>query len=332
MQLLPGISVVIPNYNGQELLPLVVPPALVAVQQTGLSFELIIADDASTDGSVALVRERFPQVQLLTATINRGFSATANAGINAARYDWVLLLNSDVILTPDYFASLLRYRALPGVLGVCGRMTGWDDDAVQEAGKYPVFQGAKIKTSYDYIPKTTDRSGASWPCFYLSGANAFMNKAVVDRIGGFNELFSPFYAEDAELSLRAWRLGYASYYEHHAVCRHRLSSTILSSQKKKRVDRIYDRNKFLLHALHLGGLYLLSWWFQLLIELLFRLLTFRPGFLLSLIDFIKKLPQVRESRRALRNLQPEKRPVSVPDVFRHITAQLPLEQITIFKR
>lgn len=331
MQLTQGISLVIPNYNGRSLLPLILPPAFTALQQTEMAFEVIVADDASSDGSVQWLTEVYPQVTVIASGQNRGFSCTANMGIRAATFKWVLLLNSDVILTPDYFLSLLAYCDIPNLLGVTGRMIGWEDDALQEGGKYPVLQGAKIKTGYDFVPlENTDAD--RWPCFYLSGANAFINKEVFDRIGQFNELFSPFYAEDAELSLRAWRLGYASYYEHRAICRHRHSATILSAQKKMAVNRIYNRNKFFLHAIHLEKLALVSWGVQLLVELLFRILTFRPVLLFSFIDFMQKVPQVRKSRRALYHLQANKKLTSVAHVFMQLTDQLPLERITIFKR
>lgn len=331
MQQTDGISVVIPNYNGRTLLPLILPPAFTALQQTGLAFEVIVADDASLDDSVNWLTITYPTVKVVTAAQNAGFSVTANNGIRAARFNWVLLLNSDVILTADYFAHLLPYRTIPHLLGVSGQIIGWDDDKLQEGGKYPVLQGAKIKTAYDFIPldpATQDR----WPCSYLSGSNAFINKSVFTAIGQFNELFSPFYAEDAELSLRAWRLGYASYYEHRAICRHRHAATISSSQKKRAVDRIYNRNKFFLHAIHLQGATLFSWGLQLILELVFRILTLRPGLLLSCLDLLKKIPQVRESRHALRNLQPDKKLLSVTTVFLTIARQLPATRITIFKR
>lgn len=331
MQLTEGISVVIPNYNGRSLLPSIIPAVFTALQRTGLTFEVIVADDASSDDSVPWLTENYSQTKVITADRNNGFSVTANRGIKAAAHTWVLLLNSDVILTPDYFYHLLSYRSIPDLLGVSGRMVGWEDDEVQEAGKYPLMQGAKIKTAYDFIP-IDPISKEHWPCFYLSGANAFINKSVFERIGGFNELFSPYYVEDAELSLRAWRLGYRSLYEHRAICRHRHSATILSVQKKERVNRVYYRNKFFMHAIHLQGLSLVGWSFQLLLEVVFKTITLRPGLLYACIDFLKNIPQVQQSRRALRKLQPNKRLASVTDVFLQIAAQLPIQQITLYKR
>lgn len=327
-----GLSVVIPNYNGANLLPQVLPTVLTALAATGLPYEIIVSDDVSTDDSLVMLQRDFPQVKKLTATQNSGFSITSNRGIRAAAYEWVLLLNSDVKLSPDYFNQLLPYCERPHLFGVTGRMIGWDNDEVQDGGKYPVFQGAKIKTSYDYVPNEGAVPAMATPCFYLSGANAFINKSIFEKIGGFNELFSPYYAEDTELSLRAWRLGYTCLYEHRAVCRHRTSSTIGGPDKKKQVARIYNRNKYFLHAIHLDGAYLFSWFIQLKLELFFRMITFRFTPLLSYGDFIKNIPELIKSRKTLRNLQPGKKLQSVPALFVSITKQLDLSRITIFKR
>lgn len=332
MYALEGISVVIPNYNGAALLPQILPTVTTALENTGLPHEIIIADDASTDSSLSWLKQEYPQIRVVESIHNCGFSVTANKGIRAAHYPWVLLLNSDVKLSPDYFKYLLSYVEQPDLFGVTGRMVGWEDEEVQDGGKYPVFQGAKIKTSYDFIPVTSETSEHGLPCFYLSGANAFINKDIFESIGGFNELFAPYYVEDTELSLRAWRLGYTCWYEHRAICRHRTSSTIGNPEKRKQVARIYDRNKYYLHAIHLDGLYLLSWFIQLKLELFFRLITFRWTPLLSYGDFIKNIPEVVKSRKIVRNLQPGKKLLTVPAVFTSIQQQLKTTSLKIFKR
>jgi len=332
MYTLEGISVVIPNYNGATLLPQTLPTVMIALENTGLPYEIVLADDASTDSSLTWVECEYPYIRILPSIQNCGFSVTANKGIRAARYTWVLLLNSDVKLTPDYFKHLLPYAEQPNLFGVTGRMVGWEDEEVQDGGKYPVFQGAKIKTSYDFIPVSSETSEHGLPCFYLSGANAFINKNIFEDLGGFNELFAPYYVEDTELSLRAWRLGFTCLYEHSAICRHRTSSTIGSPEKKKQVARIYDRNKYYLHAIHLDGLYLLSWFIQLKLELFFRLITFRWTPLLSYGDFIKNIPEVVKSRKIVRNLQPGKKLLTVLAVFTSIQQQLKTTSLKIFKR
>ena len=294
-----GISVVIPNYNGRQLLPEILPSVKAALLGTNLPHEIIISDDCSTDDSVAFLQTNHPELKLLTSDINLGFSPTINRGIFAASHSHLLLLNSDVKLSPDYFSHLLRYFDREDSFGVMGRIVGWNDGKIQDGGKYPSFHGLKIKTSGNYIPATNEP--IQWLySMYLSGANAFVDRAKMVGIGGFDELFAPFYVEDFELSLRAWRLGWKCYYEHHAVCRHKESVTIKQKSKKSRIKQIYYRNKMFLHAIHLPALSVIAWHFQLLGEIIINLFAFRFYFIKAAFQYLGQLSPVLSRRRAIK--------------------------------
>jgi GT2 family glycosyltransferase len=98
-----GISVIIPNYNGSELFPQILPPLIDALKATTLPYEIIVSDDKSQDDSVNYLRSNFPEIPVLEADKNRGFSPTINKGIFVAQYSIVFLLNSDVKVTGNYF-------------------------------------------------------------------------------------------------------------------------------------------------------------------------------------------------------------------------------------
>lgn len=255
-----------------------------ALEVCGLPFEVIISDDASTDESVFFLQQHYLEAKYICSRVNRGFSPTINAGIAAAGYDLVLLLNSDVKLTENYFSPLLRYFDHEDTFGVMGRIVGWDDDVTQDAAKYPAFQGAKIKTSGNYyLAKPTQKDWLF--SMYLSGANALVDRHKLALLGGFDEIFAPFYVEDFELSLRAWRLGWKCYYEHAAVCRHQVSTSIKSKESKTFINAIYYRNKMFMHALHLEGVRKTLWYLQLLPEMLIHLVTGRMYYFKSLHMF-----------------------------------------------
>ncbi len=296
-----GISVVIPNYNGAKLLPDILPPLYAALEQTGLPCEVIISDDASTDDSVPVIESHHPSVILLKNKTNRGFGPTINEGIKLAQYDLVLLLNSDVKLEPDYFTHLLPHFDHADCFGVMGRIIGWDNDEIQDGGKYPLSHGVKIKTSENYIPLELDKAGLLFS-FYLSGANALVDREKVRALNGFDDCFAPFYVEDVDLSLRAWRVGWTCHYEHRAICRHQLSATILSNNQKNNVRRIYYRNKCFLHALHLTGWRKSVWYIQLAGEALIKLLTGQMYYLRAIGDFIQHKQSCRKSMEKLRQL------------------------------
>src|SRR5689334_17711885 len=142
--MLKALSVVIPNFNSASLLGQTLPTVFETLKQSGLVYEVIVSDDCSTDRSIEFLKENFPEVIIVQASQNAGFSVTANRGMAAARYDHALLLNSDVKLEPGYFDHQLRYFENPATFGVMGRIIGWDDEQIQDGAKYPSFHSAKI--------------------------------------------------------------------------------------------------------------------------------------------------------------------------------------------
>jgi GT2 family glycosyltransferase len=296
-----GISVVIPNYNGRHLLPEIIPLLLETLENTSLPYEIIVSDDQSTDDSVSFLRSAFPQIKIIVNEINLGFAPTINKGIFASQYSHLLLLNSDVKLTADYFRGLFKYFEKDDTFGVMGRMTGWDNDIIQDGGKYPSFHGLKIKTSGNYIP--AEEKNDQWLfSMYLSGANAFVDKKKIMQLKAFDEIFAPFYVEDYELSLRAWRSGWKCYYEHNSICRHKESVTIKTKTKKNQVNKIYYRNKMYLHALHLPGGRLILWHIQLFFECLLNLLLFRFYYLQAIVQYLSNWSIIRKKRKEFNNL------------------------------
>ena len=290
-----GISVIIPNYNGISLLPEILPPLYEALSNTKLPYEIIISDDCSTDNSFNFIKNDYPEIIILKSNKNNGFSPTINKGIFAAQFDLLLLLNSDVKLMPDYFETQLQYFDKPDTFGVMGRIVGWNDDRIQDGGKYPLLEGVKIKTSTNFIPKDNLKNDHLFS-MYLSGANALVSKEKIITLGGFDELFAPFYIEDVELSLRAWRMGWKCYYEHNAVCRHKTSVTIKSKESKHYINTIYYRNKMFLHAIHLSGIKLFFWYLTLLPETFIHLFTGRFYYFSSLRLFFNKKKSVEISK------------------------------------
>src|ERR1700722_3509963 len=100
-------SVVIPNWNGRDLLEQYLPSVIAALAGNPEN-EIIVVDNGSTDGSAAFVRTAFPDVKLLALDRNLGFGGGSNAGFRAAKNDIVVLLNSDMQVSPNFLAPLVR--------------------------------------------------------------------------------------------------------------------------------------------------------------------------------------------------------------------------------
>jgi len=298
-----SVSIVIPNYNGKHLLQEYLPYTISAIENSGAAYEIIIVDDASIDDSAEFIKAEYSQVKLLVNKVNNGFSYSCNQGITAAKCQLILLLNSDVKLTPDYFEHQWKYFDRADTFGVVGRIIDMEGDRIQEAARLPKFNGFKLKTAFFYYTNNED----DWLyTFYLMGANALIDATKLKQIGGFYELFSPFYCEDMELSIRAWKLNWKCYYEHNSICRHQVSASTKNYKTAQWVKSTYYRNRFYLHALHLNGLALLGWYVQItIIDLLPKLLAGQFWIWKSYRELFKNSRQIKEYKNKLNNLLAE---------------------------
>ncbi|MDB5141351.1 MAG: glycosyltransferase family 2 protein [Mucilaginibacter sp.] len=329
MDIKKSVSVIIPNYNGRQLLKEYLPYAVEAIKNAGTAYEIIIVDDCSTDNSMEMIRTDFPWARLIMNPQNRGFSHTCNQGIEAAQYELILLLNSDVKLSPDYFEHQWKYFSQPDTFGVMGRIIDMEGDHIQDAARMPKFNGLKLKTGYFYY---TDNVDDRLYTMYLSGANALIDAAKLKEIGGFDEIFSPFYSEDMELSIRAWRLNWKCYYEHKAICRHRLSATTKNYKTPQWVKRVYFRNRFYFHAIHFNGLASIAYYCQItLIDLLPKLLVGQFWIWKSYMELFKNKRAIQLRKDSFKKLMnAHNSNTSIFDVVSNIKSSVIDKSITRF--
>ncbi|HEY8781613.1 MAG TPA: glycosyltransferase family 2 protein [Mucilaginibacter sp.] len=330
MDLRKSVSVIIPNYNGRHLLQAYLPCTYEAVKNAGIVYEIIIVDDGSKDDSVEFIRSSYPGVVLIVNPENKGFSYSCNRGIEIARHELILLLNSDVKLSPDYFEHQWKYFLSWNTFGVMGRIIDMEGNHIQDAARVPKFNGLKLKTDYFYY---TNKEDDRLLTFYLSGANALIDAAKLKQIGGFYELFSPFYCEDMELSIRAWRLKWKCYYEHKAVCRHQISASTKNYETTRWVKSVYYRNRFYLHALHLNGLALIGWYFQItIIDLLPKLLAGQTWIWKSYVELFRNMKTIKTYKESMKKLFDENdRRISIFDVVKKIRNSVRNKKMVRFK-
>lgn len=310
-----SVSIIIPNYNGRELLEKYLPMTFRAIENAGVAYEFILVDDCSSDDSVSWVKAKYPEIILSVNPINRGFSFTVNQGIKLSSHELVLLLNSDVGLEENYFENLWRYFEEEDTFGVMGRIMN-ANNSVEDAGRLIAFSGFKFKATRFYYAV---EKGRKCPTAYLSGANALIRKEMLLQLEGFDEIFSPYYGEDVDLSFRAWRLGWKSYYEHEAICHHEVSKTIRSTASKRSLLAVVYRNKFILHSIHFTGLARMIWFLQFFfVEVLSRILIGKFWVIDSAFGFLSRTKQVTHSRNQLKKLmQKTNKETSLFDVKRN---------------
>lgn len=199
------ITVVIPNYNGEKILR----PCFESLKkQTLEGFEVIIVDNASIDSSVSIIEEF--GFKIIKNEINRGFAPAVNQGIKAAEYEYVFLLNSDVVLSEDTLEVLLReIQSNVNYFSVQPKMMQYyEPHLIDDAGDIYTPFGWAFQLGHGLPDKYHINKRTTFSC--CAGA-ALYRKDILEKIGYFDESFFA-YMEDVDLGYRALRIGYRNYY------------------------------------------------------------------------------------------------------------------------
>ena len=230
-------SVIIPNWNGQELLG----PCLQSLyRQEFDDFQTILVDNGSTDGSVGFVRENFPQVTIISFAENRGFSAAVNAGIAASSSRYIALLNNDALVQPLWLKELVGALDAHAEVGSgASKILFFSDPAtVNSAGDEFSWFGV----AYQKRLTRGDAGLFNTPRFVFSacGAAAIYRKELFERIGLFDESFFA-YHEDVDVGFRSQLVGYRCLFVPTAIVHHQHRAT--SSRMPSRWFYLRERNK-----------------------------------------------------------------------------------------
>lgn len=228
------LAVIVPNYNGADLLGRYLPAVLECVDSFGT---VTVVDDASTDGSVDFVRSRFPEVKVIARGENGGFSAAVNEGIRSTQSEFVLVLNNDVELTQGFLEPLMSLFDDESVFAVSPR--------ILLPGRGFLDEGAKTGTWHHGMFYTGQVQGVDSvsPIIYATGCAAVYRRAYLEELGLFDEVYSPFYWEDVDLCYRAWKRGWVTLYQPASVVYHQHAATV-SRFDQFFTSHIQSRNSF----------------------------------------------------------------------------------------
>lgn len=294
----PGVSVVIPNYNGARLLGENLPSIIAALEEWGGTWELIVVDDASTDESTTLLKERFPVVRVIVNPRNLGFAGTCNAGMAAAGHAVALCVNNDVKAEAGLIAPLLRHFAGNEVFAVTPNILA-EREGRNQGIVDPLYGKGFIKGGFAPLEQ---RSGVR-NILYAVGACVAYDMAKFRALGGYAEIYTPYLFEDVDISYRAWKRGWKSIYEPGATVHHYSSATI-GKAGKRRKRRVHFRNRFLFHWVNLSDP---SFVFRNAVHTVLRLCVsfFWLDFAYygSFFGALRRIGQVRRIRKAERDLR-----------------------------
>lgn len=212
----PKISIIIPVFNNY---PFTIRCLWSILENSrNIPYEIIIADDNSTDETVR-IQDHVKNITVLRNSINRGFIKNCNHAAQHARGEFVLFLNNDTQVLPEWLDFLVGLIEPDDSIGLVGSKLIYPDGRLQEAGgiiwqdgsgwNYGKLDNPK-KPEYNYV-KEVD---------YVSGACLMTRKSVWNKIGGFDERYSPAYYEDVDFAFEVRKLGYKVVYQPKSVVIH----------------------------------------------------------------------------------------------------------------
>jgi GT2 family glycosyltransferase len=235
----PQVTIVIPNWNGRPHLEACLPTIFA---QDFRQFVVYVVDNASTDDSIAWLREYFPQVRLIENEANLGLCTANNQGIRAAETEFVVMLNNDTEVEPDWLGHLVRAAQADPQIGMCASKMLLTDqrDMIESAGI--VIDKSGVAWGLESGDAPRNRPGATMPepVFGACGGAALYRREMLLEIGLFDDDFFV-YLEDADVAWRGRWAGWQCVYVPQSVVYHAHSATIKEGSPFK--TRLLGRNK-----------------------------------------------------------------------------------------
>lgn len=287
------LSVIITNWNGKELLKKNLPAVINACRSWAKTdWEIIVVDDASTDDSVAFVKEKYPQLKIVVHQKRRFFAALCNTGVENAKGEIIILLNNDVSPEVGFLEPLLTHFANPEVFAVGCKERDIRDEKTFYSGRG--IMRFKRGLVVHWRARSQDEKTTFW---VTGGSGAFSREKWLD-LGGMDVLFRPAYEEDRDLSYRAMKHGWQVLFEPKSVVDHHHETTNIKAFGPRKIQIISFKNQFLFVWKNITDKgYLLAHLFWLPYHLVFTNRRSRGllgiGFLLA----VKQLPEALESRK-----------------------------------
>ncbi len=226
------VSVVVTNWNGANLLKKSLP---IILKNSPEASEILVADDASSDNSLQIVKEfqkSDSRIILISHKKNLGFANNSNHAISKTKNNLVVLLNNDIYPEPDYIKNSLIYfndKKLFGVSFCEINNPNWAKIFFKN-GYFQYSEGQSIKEIHI----------TGW----VSGGSSIINKSIFHKLGGFDNIYEPFYSEDLDIGYRAWKSGYHLLWNPTSKVSHKHETTT-SKFPRRFLDYVKERNRLL---------------------------------------------------------------------------------------
>lgn len=277
-----NISIVIPNWNGKELLAKNFASVMEAKKnKANKILEVIVVDNGSSDDSIKYLKDTYDdEVRIIAHKVNRGFATAVNTGARMARGELICLLNNDVLPEKDFLVSVQKLFEEKKVFAV----------SLHEKG----YGGAKAMFTDGFIGhQGLAESPTVRESFWANGGSGVFRRSVWMELKGMDDdLLSPFYWEDIDLCYRAQKRGYSILWDPKARVVHEHESS-MKKLNPKYVQRIRERNQLLFIWKNLTSKNLFRKHRKFLIRRIIR----HPGYLRIVVMALRKLSKVKRLRK-----------------------------------
>lgn len=306
------LTICLLTFNSADYLPYLFKSL---VEQTFKDWNLLVLDNASVDNSVALVKEYYPPAKIITQKQNLGFAKGHNLLINWSDSKYVLILNQDLILAPDYLAKTIEFLDThPKVASVSGKLLYWDFPSLTQTKQIDSY-GLKIDKHFkvsDWQQGEQDYDLADQEMFGLSATALMIRREALesikfykteDTVEYFDEDFFS-YKEDVDL---AWRLRLLGWQNYLVTCTRAYHHRSLNkdTQRKQRgiLNKLSYRNHFAVLYKNTAALKLGKFWWSILtyeIKKFFYFLLFERKTLVGLKEFLFLKKKFKAKRKYIK--------------------------------
>ncbi|MBW7458986.1 glycosyltransferase family 2 protein [Paenibacillus sepulcri] len=229
-------SIVIPTYNGLDLVQQAVASIRSYTSQQDTPYEIIVVDNGSTDGTSGWCLQE--QLAFISLPRNTGFPAACNKGLRFARGDCLMLLNNDVTVSHGWLAALLQALNSDGKIGIVGPVTNY------ASGKQQVDYPFHSMNEFHRVAKEvlTQSGEQVQPVHRLVGFCMLFGRTLYERIGELDERFSPGHYEDDDYCFRARMSGYSLLMCRNVFVHHQGSASFKRGDSME-LQRLVEQNR-----------------------------------------------------------------------------------------
>ena len=305
-----GVSIIIPNYNGEQILKRSLACVVEAAGTYPGGCEIIVVDDASTDNSLQMISDQFSEIKVVRHEINQGFVEAVHSGVRASNYTIMIFLNSDVLPDRDFISPLVRWFDRQDTFAVSPLILDRERKPLRVSWNRSKMVRGEIRQENWNLPDALEKARRQQPLksLFASGGSIALRKAMFEQLGGFLTIYKPFYYEDRDLCTRAWQRGWKTFFEPDSRVIHDHVGTIRRFYSAKKIKIIQRRNRLFYLWLYLSSrkivLSHVPWIFVRLISRLVKIDMVYPIALFKALWGLGDVIKLKKANQRKLNLMP----------------------------